>query len=86
MQDGGVTKPMAANFDFTPAWDVADQGDRRLGTRQRKSVCASDSHVYTPRDRRLGLGRRWADWHRPTAASTQAGVAIADGELAPRTR
>jgi hypothetical protein len=71
---------MAANFDFTPAWDVANQGDRRLGTRQRKPDFAGDSSVYTLRDRRLGLGRRWADWCRPAAASTQPGVTIYTSE------
>jgi hypothetical protein len=77
---------MAANFDFTPIWNVADQGDRRLGMRQRVPENPGTSSLKVRHDRRLGLGRRWADWRRPVAASTPPGVAIATGALAPQIR
>lgn len=77
---------MSANLHFMPTWDVASQGDRRNGARQRKPIDPAIANVYFLHDRRLGLGRRWEDWCRPATARTKPGVAAVTGEPAPWIR
>jgi len=77
---------MAANLSLKCTWDAATQGDRRCGSRQRKPVGPASTKVAYLHDRRLGLGRRWADWCRPTAARAKSGLAALLGEPAPWIR